>query len=64
MTMAFEDDMIDAGFNNAEDYLEYLMDEGDRVMQRLIDEEDRMRDWEEEEPDVEYDESMDEDWEE
>ena len=41
MTMAFEDDMIDAGFNDAEDYLEYLMDDGDRRMQRLIDEEDR-----------------------
>lgn len=50
MTMAFEDDMIDAGFNDAEDYLEYLMDDGDRRMQRLMEEEDRWRneeDWEE-----------------
>ena len=64
MTMAFEDDMIDAGFNDPMEYMDYLMDEGDRIMQRLIEEEDRMRDWEEEEPDVEYDESMEEDWEE
>lgn len=32
--MAFEDDMIDAGFNDEESYLEYLFDEDERRMER------------------------------
>lgn len=59
--MAFEDDMIDAGFSDAEDYLEYLMDDGDRRMARLLEQESRWS-YDEEEPDLDWDENM-EDWE-
>ena len=37
--MAFEDDMIDAGFNDPMEYLESLMDEGDRIVQRQLERE-------------------------
>lgn len=37
--MAFEDDMIEAGFNDPEDYMEYLMDEGDRLLQKQLERE-------------------------
>lgn len=33
--MAFEDDMIDAGFSDEMSYLDYLMDEGERIMSRV-----------------------------
>lgn len=33
--MSFEDDMIEDGFNNEMDYLEYLMDQGDAMQERM-----------------------------
>ena len=33
--MSFEDDMIEDGFNNEMDYLEYLMDEADERSERM-----------------------------
>lgn len=43
--MAFEDDMIEAGFSDEMNYLDYLMDEGDRLSQQLIERESRMTDY-------------------
>lgn len=33
--MSFEDDMIEDGFNNEMDYLEYLMDQGDAMQEQM-----------------------------
>ena len=33
--MSFEDDMIEDGFNNEMDYLDYLMDQGDAMQERM-----------------------------
>ena len=33
--MSFEDDMIEYGFNDDNDYMDYLMDEADRINKKL-----------------------------
>ena len=35
--MGFDDDMIEAGFWDGNDYLDYLIDEGDRALQDIYD---------------------------
>lgn len=34
--MSFEDDMIEYGFSDGNDYMDYLMDEADRMYEKNI----------------------------
>ena len=42
LTMAFKDDMIDAGFSDEMSYLEHLMDQGDWIVDQQIEREREM----------------------